>query len=120
MRAGVAALVIALIFSASPAIAAPNPKAGALCSKAGISKTFNDKKFTCIKRGKKLVWNAGVPTESSSTSSVFQRWERTGSQATKLFKYGRLTWQLGFQKPKSITGSDRAYQQKLKPKRQDE
>lgn len=86
MRVGVAALVIALIFSASPAIAAPNPKAGALCSKAGISKTFNDKKFTCIKRGKKLVWNAGVSIESSSTSSVFQRWERTGSQATKLFK----------------------------------
>ena len=103
MRAGVAALVIALIFSASPAIAAPNPKAGALCSKAGISKTFNDKKFTCIKRGKKFKDGKGQVRKQQSS-----------------LNYGPLTWQLGFQKPKSITGSDRAYQQKLKPKRQDE
>ena len=62
MRGRVLTLVLALIFSASAAIAAPNPKAGASCSKMGSIKTFKGKKFTCIKNGKKLVWNKGERT----------------------------------------------------------
>ncbi|MEY3103597.1 MAG: hypothetical protein RL256_619 [Actinomycetota bacterium] len=62
MRGRVLTLVLALIFSASAAIAAPNPKAGGSCSKVGSTKTFKGKKFTCIKSGKKLVWNKGERT----------------------------------------------------------
>ena len=40
------------------AIAAP--KAGASCSKAGAISIVSGKKFTCIKVGKKLVWDKGV------------------------------------------------------------
>ena len=35
-------------------------KAGETCKKAGITSTVNGKKFTCIKSGKKLIWNKGV------------------------------------------------------------
>ena len=56
------ALLIALLLFAPllPAYAATPPKAGAICSKAGITKNYNGKKYTCIKSGKKLVWNKGV------------------------------------------------------------
>jgi hypothetical protein len=35
-------------------------KAGAACSKLGVTSTYAGKKYTCIKSGKKLVWNSGV------------------------------------------------------------
>ena len=35
-------------------------KAGAKCTKAGATSVSGGKKFTCIKSGKKLVWNKGV------------------------------------------------------------
>ena len=52
------ALVLALLLIASTAQAAV--KAGAACSKAGAVSTSAGKKFTCIKSGKRLVWNKGV------------------------------------------------------------
>lgn len=42
----------------SPATAAP--KAGGACSKAGTTQTASNKTYTCVKKGKKLVWNSGV------------------------------------------------------------
>ena len=44
----------------TPSISATPPKAGAICSKAGITKNYNGKKYTCMKSGKKLVWSQGV------------------------------------------------------------
>ena len=37
-------------------------KAGAKCTKVGIKSTVGNKTFTCIKSGKKSVWNKGVVT----------------------------------------------------------
>ena len=62
---------------ASPAYGAI--KAGATCTKAGTTTTFSGKKYTCIKSGKKLVWDRGVsvskqtsqPTQTSSSSQLF-------------------------------------------------
>ena len=51
---------------------------GTSCSKAGITKTVSGKKYTCIKSGKKLVWDKGVavkiaaPKPSPQPSSVEQ------------------------------------------------
>lgn len=42
-------------------------KAGAPCPKVGITLVTSSKTYTCIKSGKKLVWNKGV---SKSTSTV--------------------------------------------------
>ena len=55
-------LVIALLLLAplSPSISATPPKAGAVCSKAGITQNYNGKKYTCIKNGKKFSWDKGV------------------------------------------------------------
>jgi hypothetical protein len=51
-------VAMALILAPVNAIAAV--KAGDLCKKVGSTATANGKKFTCIKSGKKLVWNKGV------------------------------------------------------------
>ena len=52
------ALVVALLLIATSAQAAV--KAGAACSKAGAVYTSAGKKYTCIKSGKRLMWNKGV------------------------------------------------------------
>jgi hypothetical protein len=50
---------VILLSTAAPVIAAA-PKAGASCSKLGITSTSAGIKYTCVKSGKKLVWNKGV------------------------------------------------------------
>ncbi len=52
------ALIIPMVLVASNSYAAV--KAGSSCSKAGIKSVSAGKTFTCVKIGKKLVWNKGV------------------------------------------------------------
>ena len=42
-------------------------KAGASCPKAKATQTVGTKKFTCIKSGKKLVWDKGVTVPKAAT-----------------------------------------------------
>lgn len=55
------AVSMALVLSV---VAAPGSsasvKAGAACKKAGQTSTVSGKKFKCVKKGSKLVWNKGV------------------------------------------------------------
>jgi len=44
------------------------PKAGATCPKAGMTALNANVKFTCIKSGKKTVWNQGVTLSSPVTN----------------------------------------------------
>ena len=44
-------------------------KAGAKCTKLGITSVAGNKTFTCIKSGKKSVWNKGV-SKSTVTAPV--------------------------------------------------
>jgi hypothetical protein len=55
-------------------------KAGAKCSKVGIKSVAGSKTFTCIKSGKKLLWNKGIspkikpsPVNSSTESQSRQK-----------------------------------------------
>jgi hypothetical protein len=48
-----------LLLLATPVIAAA-PKAGASCTKKNATATSAGKLYTCVKSGKKLVWNKGV------------------------------------------------------------
>jgi hypothetical protein len=54
----VAALALTL-FAPIPA-GATSIKAGGKCTKVGATANLNGKKFTCIKKSGKLVWNNGV------------------------------------------------------------
>jgi hypothetical protein len=46
-------------------------KAGGACKKAGITSVVSSKTFTCVKSGKKLVWDKGVAfTKPKSTSNA--------------------------------------------------
>ena len=66
--------VVVMSLSLNPAFSATPIKAGSVCAKQGITKTYQGKKYTCIKLGKKLVWNksaviktaAPVPTPTPS------------------------------------------------------
>ena len=79
MRKGVLSLTLFLTISLIPAYSANPPKAGSVCSNQGSTKTYQGKKFTCIKSGKKLIWDKGVkvsprpiasPTPSSTPSQT--------------------------------------------------
>jgi hypothetical protein len=67
-------IALALILVPINAIAAV--KAGDTCKKAGTTATANGKKYTCIKNGKKLIWNKGVaiavpkPTSTATPTST--------------------------------------------------
>jgi len=65
------AITAAFLLSTFTLPATAAVKAGATCSKAGITNTSAGKKFTCVKSGKKLVWNQGivVTTPNSQKSS---------------------------------------------------
>ena len=71
-------MALALTLSASLAlpsyVSAATPTAGAACTKAGVTSSTSTKKFTCVKSGKKLVWDKGVAlaqkTPSQTTSAT--------------------------------------------------
>ena len=57
------------LFLSTPLIPAnAAAKAGAKCNKAGITEVVKDKSYTCVKTGKKLVWNKGVKVVTTSAT----------------------------------------------------
>lgn len=59
-------LCSALVFSSIQAYSASPPKAGSVCSKLGKTSVYQGKKFTCVKKGKKLLWSKGVVIQSAA------------------------------------------------------
>ena len=51
------------------ASAAKVPSPGATCTKLKATQVYKGKIYTCIKSGKKLVWNKGIPITPSPTPS---------------------------------------------------
>ena len=64
------AFAIVLLLALTTPVQAATPKAGAKCTKAGANATAAGKKFTCIKSGKRLVWNKGVPIKAAPKPSL--------------------------------------------------
>lgn len=64
MKKLTSAIVFLFSVAALPAFSANPPATGATCSKIGITQSYQGKKFTCVKSGKKLVWNKGVVIKS--------------------------------------------------------
>lgn len=67
MKRILALCVTALLLLQSPAMAAAKVAAGATCSKVGATQVVGGKKFTCVKSGKKTVWDKGVALKKSQT-----------------------------------------------------
>jgi M6 family metalloprotease-like protein len=64
-------LALTLIFALiAPLNAAAAIKAGTTCKMAGQTSTYAGKKFTCVKSGKKLVWNKGVAIAKPKPSAT--------------------------------------------------
>ncbi|NDA40821.1 MAG: hypothetical protein EBX88_05240 [Actinobacteria bacterium] len=59
-------IVVLLQISILTPLSANPVKPGTPCSKIGATKTYNGKKFTCIKKGKKKYWSKGVPVNQST------------------------------------------------------
>jgi hypothetical protein len=64
----VLAITLISTFFVLPANAAI--KAGAKCATKGEIKTYQGKKFTCVKSGKNLVWNKGIVVEKSKAPII--------------------------------------------------
>jgi hypothetical protein len=62
------ALALSLALVASNSYAAV--KAGSACSKAGMKNVIAGKTYTCVKSGKKLVWDKGVLIRGDKPSSI--------------------------------------------------
>jgi hypothetical protein len=60
-------IVIALCLVPISQAYAANAKAGAACTKLKATSIVKGKKFTCIKSGKKLVWDKGVTVKATVT-----------------------------------------------------
>ena len=64
------ALAIVVLLSLSSPVYAAAPKAGGKCTKAGQTSTSAGIKYTCVKSGKKLVWNKGVALKKAEPAPV--------------------------------------------------
>jgi hypothetical protein len=60
-------LAVALCAAPIPQASAATAKAGATCTKLKATSIVKGKKFTCIKSGKRLVWNKGVTVKALVT-----------------------------------------------------
>ena len=58
-------------------------KAGGTCSKAGITSVVSGKTYTCIKSGKKLVWNKGVAVAKPTQITPVNADVKLGALCTK-------------------------------------
>lgn len=69
-RKGQLLIAITLMLALATPLQAATPKAGTKCNKAGATATGAGKKFTCVKSGKKLVWNKGVTIKAAPKPSL--------------------------------------------------
>ena len=71
MKKSLLSLSMALVLSIAVAPgSSASVKAGAACKKAGQITTASGMKFTCVKKGAKLVWGKGVAVKARPTASA--------------------------------------------------
>lgn len=111
MKRSVATL-LALIFTISTPLVSANAviKPGSTCNKLGITKTDAGKKFTCVKSGKKLVWDKGVsistpePVAPTSWSDLYYKRDGVSYAAWKFFGAGKAPNPQGLPQLEYLTG----------------
>ena len=60
-------IIVSLTLTAISPLASASVRAGSPCTKAGSTSTVKGIKYTCVKSGKKLVWNKGVKVVVAAT-----------------------------------------------------
>jgi hypothetical protein len=88
-------IAIALLLTLATPLQAATVKAGAKCTKAGATATASGKKFTCVKSGKKLVWNKGVMIKAATKPSpnpVFKPVEPTPTPVVPSLSMTEKLW----------------------------
>lgn len=69
MRKSITFLIsIVLVLTFSQQSFGAVPKFGSSCTKLGSAQTYQGKKFTCIKSGRNLIWDKGVPIPKPMTT----------------------------------------------------
>ena len=68
LTASLSVFSLFLLLAPTPVNAAA--KAGAKCTKVGITEVVKDKSYTCIKTGKKLVWDKGMKIQRTPTGNT--------------------------------------------------
>ncbi|MFM2175767.1 MAG: hypothetical protein RLZZ527_843 [Actinomycetota bacterium] len=69
MRRVASLISLCLVFGFMPSAEAVKPRAGASCKTLGAKQISNNREFTCVKKGKKRVWNKGVALRIQPTST---------------------------------------------------
>lgn len=118
MKKVVIGLTLLLTITSLPAYSATPPKAGSACSKQGISRTHQGKKFTCIKSGKRLVWKkngaikisapsaTGIAAAAPAPLSTIKPIKSFSELRTRYLDFHYLAWNSAFKtrsKPSSTT-----------------
>jgi len=67
--AGLLGIAIAVTLISPVQSFAAAPKAGATCTKVGSTSIASGKTFTCVKSGKKMVWDKGVAVATAASGS---------------------------------------------------
>lgn len=88
------ALVLTSAYDSSAAI---KPVPGAKCSKVNSSQIWGNKKFTCVLKNKKLVWNSGVAFKLSTVPAAENK-KTTISDFADLANYVDLTAETAWKK----------------------
>ena len=70
MKRGVLGITLLLTISLLPAHSATPPKSGSTCTKQGATKTYQGKKYTCIKSGKRLIWDKGASVAKPNAAPI--------------------------------------------------
>jgi len=67
----IAFLSVFSLFLSSPLIPAnAAAKAGGACSKAGITSVVSSKTYTCVKSGKRLIWDKGITKSAKAIAAA--------------------------------------------------
>jgi hypothetical protein len=77
--------IFSLLISLSIVPAYSATKAGAKCTKVGIKSVVGNKTFTCIKSGKKLVWNKGKTSVAIPAQVIPDSWPIDKSADKNIF-----------------------------------
>jgi len=80
-------VVVTLCVAPFPQASAATANSGASCPKLKATSIVKSKKFTCIKSGKKLVWDKGVVVKASVAKP-----SPTANNSTPLITCPRLDW----------------------------